>query len=64
MVGYSGDGYPDQQELTWEEVGQTPEKTTVTKLTRRIFTLSKIQTAEAIRTCAPDEIFLNFNECS
>jgi len=59
-VGYSGDGYPDQEETTWEEVGVKPELTTVTKLERRVFTFSAKQTQAAIRACAPDYLFLNF----
>ena len=60
MIGFSGPGYPDQKEITWEEVGVPPEQTTVTKLNRRVFSWSTEQCARAIRQCAPDEIFLNF----
>lgn len=69
--GYSGDHFPDQKELTWEELGQTPELTTVTQRVRRVFTFSMQQIIEACFYCCPDEIFLNFvnylpggeNEC-
>lgn len=60
MIGTSGPGYPDQEELSWEDVGLQPELTTVTRLPRRIFSFSQMQTEEAIRQCAPDHIFLNF----
>lgn len=64
MVGWSGPAYQDQKELTWNQMGVIPEKTTVTKLTRRIFEFSKEQTLQGIRTVMPDEIFLNFaNYC-
>lgn len=64
QIGWSGPCYPDQKELTWEEMGVTPEKTTVTKLTRRIFGFSREQTCQAIQVVMPDEIFLNFaNYC-
>lgn len=58
--GYSGDVYPDQKELSWEDVGIKPELTTVTKRPRRIFTYSRQQMADAILACEPNEIFLNF----
>jgi adenylosuccinate synthase len=58
--GPSGDCYPDQTELTWEEVGQPLERTTVTNKVRRIFTYSPKQIDDAIFNCNPDHIFLNF----
>lgn len=58
--GYSGDCYPDQQELTWEEIGQEPELTTVTKRVRRVFSWSRIQFRECIAANRPDILFLNF----
>ena len=60
MIGWSGPGYNDQEELTWEQLGVEPEQTTVTKLTRRVFTFSMEQIDQAIRMCSPNEIFLNF----
>ncbi len=60
MVGWSGPGYFDQKEISWDELGVKPEKTTVTKLTRRVFTFSLEQARQAIRLCTPNEIFLNF----
>lgn len=58
--GYSGDCYPDQGEISWEELGQVPELTTVTKRERRVFSWSQLQMEEAMMACMPDEIFLNF----
>lgn len=60
MIGYSGGCYPDQKEIKWEDIGLEAEKTTVTKLPRRIFTFSEEQMQEAIFRCSPDIIFLNF----
>jgi adenylosuccinate synthase len=58
--GTSGDCYPDQEELSWDELQLQPEKTTVTNRERRIFTYSKMQIEEACWHCAPDLVFLNF----
>ena len=58
--GNSGDFYNDQEELDWEELGLTPERTTVTQRVRRVFSFSENQISDAIRTCRPDSIFLNF----
>lgn len=71
--GYSGDFYPDQTELTWEEVGlqagMPPEEiaqlkknelTTVTKRLRRVATQSWIGLADASATCGATKLCLNF----
>lgn len=58
--GNSGPAYPDQKELTWQELGQTPERTTVTKRIRRVFELSRQQTLDSLLECGPNAIFLNF----
>ena len=60
VAGTSGDCYPDQEELTWEELGFEPELTTVTRKIRRIFTYSKLQVEEAMWHCNPDYVFVNF----
>jgi len=61
QVGFSGPCYPDQVELDWlRDLGREPELTTVTKLPRRIFTMSQVQLAEAVRACGVDDVFLNF----
>lgn len=41
--GSSGPCYPDQHEIKFEDLGKEAELTTVTKLPRRIFTLSDMQ---------------------
>lgn len=56
----SGGHYPDQEETTWEALGQTPELTTVTKRVRRVFTFSEQQVSEAINANDPDYVFVNF----
>jgi adenylosuccinate synthase len=58
--GDSGNCYPDQEELSWEELGLTPERTTVTNRVRRVFTYSRAQIEEACWWCQPDLVFLNF----
>jgi adenylosuccinate synthase len=58
--GFSGPCYEDQEETSWEAIGQVPETTTVTGRIRRVFTFSLQQIKEACFHCAPDEIFLNF----
>jgi adenylosuccinate synthase len=58
--GFSGHVYPDQEELSWEQLGVQQELTTVTKRVRRVFTFSRLQINEAIWACQPDEVFLNF----
>lgn len=60
LLGTSGPGYPDQKEITWEELGQTPEVTTVTKRVRRVFTWSDIQYSKALIANHPSHVFLNF----
>lgn len=60
VAGTSGDCYDDQIELSWEQLGQTPELTTVTKKVRRVFNFSNQQIRDAIATCQPTQIFLNF----
>jgi|TARA_R100000789_G_scaffold100463_1_gene110809 adenylosuccinate synthase len=58
--GTSGPGYPDQDEISWTDIGIEPELTTTTKKERRIFTFSEIQIRRAIFQTCPDEVFLNF----
>lgn len=64
QVGWSGPCYPDQHELTFEDLGQDVELTTVTKLPRRIFTFSAQQIVEAVWQNDVNFVFLNFvNYC-
>lgn len=60
MIGTSGPGYIDQSELSWADIGLKPELTTVTQLPRRIFSWSWLQFFDAVNTCDPDCLFLNF----
>ena len=59
-IGSSGPGYPDQEEISFEDIGVEPEMTTVTKLKRRVFSFSYLQMKQAIDACQPNEVFLNF----
>lgn len=57
---WSGPCYADSQEISYADIGQQQELTTVTRLPRRIFTWSQQQALEA---CAQNKIqfaFLNF----
>jgi adenylosuccinate synthase len=56
----SGGVYPDQHEITFGQLGQKEELTTVTKRVRRIFTWSRMQFREMLVANAPDAIFINF----
>lgn len=58
--GFSGDNYPDQVELTWDDLEQVPETTTVTGRIRRVFTFSRMQLEDALWHSRPDHLFLNF----
>ncbi len=58
--GYSGPGYDDQKEVSFELLGQKPEYTTVTGRKRRIFTFSMDQFTDMLEANAPDALFLNF----
>jgi len=64
-LGSSGGCYPDQKEITWEEISSilgkdVTEKTSLTKRIRRVFTFSNIQFRNATRSIGPTTIFLNF----
>lgn len=56
----SGDWYGDQSETSWDDLGQTPELTTVTQRVRRVATFSAQQFADALRANSPDFVFVNF----
>ena len=58
--GFSGGHYEDQEETSWQELGEVPETTTVAGRERRVFTFSRVQMREAIMACQPTDIFLNF----
>lgn len=67
-IGDSGPCYPDQEEMTWEDVFKAaglpketlPERTTVTQKVRRAFTFSLRQFERFIRMNGPTHLFLNF----
>lgn len=56
----SGDWYDDQIETSWEDLGETPELTTVTQRIRRVATFSDQQMVDAVQANDPDIIFFNF----
>lgn len=61
LEGHSSGGwYNDQYETSWEEIGVTPELTTVTKRVRRVATFSDGQFVEACLVNDPDFVFVNF----
>ncbi len=67
MVGYSGDCYKDQKELTWDEITEISgspdkleERTTVTDKVRRIFTFSKTQINKFLTVCRPTQLAITF----
>jgi adenylosuccinate synthase len=64
---YSGDHYPDQCELSWDEIttcsgSPTPimEMTSLTKRVRRVFSFSTQQLRHITRTVQPHFISINF----
>jgi len=59
-IGFSGPGYEDQVEQTWETVGRQPELTTVTKRIRRIFSWSDKQYRHSLSVLKPDYVALTF----
>lgn len=59
-MGHSGPHYDDQVEQTWDEIKQAPERTTVTKRVRRVFSFSQIQYRKALKALRPDMVFVNF----
>lgn len=60
QIGFSGGAYPGQHELTWEQLGQPAEITTVTKRVRRVFEFSQRQLIEAMAAARPTVVFLAF----
>lgn len=60
MIGHSGPFFADSDELSWEDIGVTPELTTVTKRVRRVATFSFEQYKSAYHLIRPDYVFLNF----
>lgn len=62
VVGYSGDGYYDQYEMSWEKdfPHVIPERTTVTKRVRRIFSFSQEQYKDSVSRLRPDIVHIGF----
>lgn len=60
QIGFSGHVYPDQREISWADIDQPEERTTVTKRVRRLFTFSRRQYADMLVHSMPDIVFLNF----
>lgn len=60
MVGWSGPCYPDQEEISWGDVGVKQEYTSVSNKVRRVFTFSHDQLAESIAINGTTDVFLNF----
>lgn len=58
--GHSGGWYSDQREMSWDELGITPETTTVTGRQRRVATWSDEQYFESLIVNEPDALMLNF----
>lgn len=56
----SGGWYKDQQETTWEQIGVTPETTTVTGRVRRVAYFSELQFKEALLANRPKVVLVNF----
>jgi len=56
----SGEWYPDQNEMEWDEIGVPAEMTTVTKRIRRVATWSWQQFADSVEANDPTHVFLNF----
>ena len=70
VKSYSGDGYEDQKEITWEQIikdsgAKIPESailTSLTKLPRRVFTFSKTNLIDAIRfNQTVNNVYLSLN---
>jgi adenylosuccinate synthase len=61
LVGWSGPVYDDQEELSWDDFpGVEPERTTVTKRVRRIFSFSQKQYYESLLRLQPDYVHVGF----
>jgi adenylosuccinate synthase len=60
VAGHSGPFHPDSRELSWSEVGVAPERTTVTRLERRVATFSGAQVQEAARLNSATGVALTF----
>lgn len=60
IIGWSGPCYPDQCEISWEDIDQPKEYTSVSKKVRRLFTFSHHQLKESLIVNGTTDVFLNF----
>lgn len=60
VAGNSGPCYEDQKEISWADLKQEPELTTVTNKVRRVFTWSRQQFRESIYHNRPKIVLINF----
>jgi adenylosuccinate synthase len=58
--GTSGPCYPDQREISFEDIGVETEYTTVTNLPRRVFTYSCLQIEQAVVANGITDLYLSF----
>lgn len=56
----SGPIWPDQREMSWEELGVNAEITSLTKRKRRVFSFSDMQLKHGTKVCMPDYMTINF----
>jgi adenylosuccinate synthase len=59
-LGTSGGVYSDQHEITFADIGQPEERTTVTGRVRRIFTFSREQIRDSMAVNRPSHVCLTF----
>lgn len=57
-TGSSGPAYPDSREISFDELGKPVELTTVTKLPRRIFTMSHLQLEHLRDQCSDQKSWI------
>lgn len=60
QTGWSGPVHLDQKEIYWSDLNQDPERTTVTKKIRRVFTHSDLNIYRIMKIIRPNEVFVNF----
>ncbi|MEM3000636.1 MAG: hypothetical protein QXP41_00390 [Candidatus Nitrosocaldus sp.] len=67
IYGDSGGCYPDQRELTWDDISEMAgerifECTSLTKLPRRVFTFSQLNMMEALKfNNTGDDVYISIN---
>jgi adenylosuccinate synthase len=69
QFGYSGDGFEDQKEVTWEDItkwsgSEKPllERTTVTNRIRRVFDFSVLQFLESVSVTGVTDVCITFTD--